>query len=48
MIEKIGKIIEYIEKNYHESLNNEIIEKVTQVSEGHLRNEFSRVEVKND
>lgn len=42
MREKIKKIIEHIELNYHESLSEELIENITGSSVGYFRNEFSK------
>ena len=42
MREKIKKIIEHIEQNYHEPLSTESIEKITESSVGYFRNEFSK------
>ena len=41
MREKIKKIIEHIERNYHEPLSEELIENITGSSVGYFRNEFS-------
>lgn len=43
MKEKIKKIIEYIEQNYHEVLTLELIENITGNSVGYFRNEFSKI-----
>ena len=42
MKEKIKKIIEHIEENYHESLSVESIKNITGSSAGYFRNEFSK------
>ena len=42
MKEKIKKIINHIEQNYHETLSVELIEKLTKSSVGYFRNEFSK------
>ncbi len=42
MKEKIKKIIEHIEQNYHEPLGVESIENITVSSIGYFRNEFSK------
>ncbi|MDB1931714.1 AraC family transcriptional regulator [Clostridium tertium] len=42
MRERIKKIIEHIERNYHEPLSEELIENITGSSAGYFRNEFSK------
>lgn len=36
-------VIEFIEENHHKGISNECIEKITQKSQGYVRNEFSKI-----
>lgn len=43
MIEKIGLVVDYIDENYHNIIEKDRIEELTNVSLGHFRNKFKEI-----